>query len=121
MGPLLALLILAVAATPAAAQGRLAEFLSHLQPHEIDPAADQFGSVSGAVSAAPLLKQGKIVGYAFLNSDVVDSTGYSGKPINVVIGLDRDARITGAKLVEHHEPIFLIESKIALYCVVLLG
>lgn len=108
MGPLLALLILVVAATPAAAQGRLAEFLSHLQPHEIDPAADQFGSVSGAVSAAPLLKQGKIVGYAFLNSDVVDSTGYSGKPINVVIGLDRDARITGAKLVEHHEPIFLI-------------
>jgi NosR/NirI family nitrous oxide reductase transcriptional regulator len=106
--PLLALLVVVVAATPAVARGRLAEFLPHLQPHDIDPAADQFGSIAGAVPAAPLLKQGKVVGYAFLNSDIVDSTGYSGKPINIVIGLDRDARVTGAKLVEHHEPIFLV-------------
>ena len=105
---LLAFLMLVVAMSPAAAQSRLAEFISHVQPHDIDPAADQFGSVTGAVAAAPLLRQGQIVGYAFLNSDIVDSTGYSGKPINIVVGLDRDARITGAKLVEHHEPIFLI-------------
>jgi NosR/NirI family nitrous oxide reductase transcriptional regulator len=108
LAPFLACLILAVTTLPAAAQGRLAEFLSHLQPRDVDPSADQFGSVAGAVPAAPLLKQGEIVGYAFLNSDIVDSTGYSGKPINVVVGLDRDARITGARLVEHHEPIFLI-------------
>ncbi|WP_082540544.1 NosR/NirI family protein [Pseudolabrys sp. Root1462] len=110
-GALVVCLMLAATALPAAAQGtpsRLAEFLQHLQPHDIDPAADQFGAVAGAVPAAPLLQQGKLVGYAFLNSDIVDSTGYSGKPINIVVGLDNEARITGAKLVEHHEPIFLV-------------
>jgi NosR/NirI family nitrous oxide reductase transcriptional regulator len=105
---LLVLLLLFAAGTPASAEGRLAEFLTHLKPHDIDPAADEFGAVAGKVPAAPLLKNGEIVGYAFLNSDIVDSTGYSGKPINIVVGLDRDARITGLKLVEHHEPIFLI-------------
>jgi NosR/NirI family nitrous oxide reductase transcriptional regulator len=46
---------------------------------------------------------------------VVDATGYSGKPINIVVGLDLKGRITGAKLVEHHEPIVLVgiaESKV---------
>jgi NosR/NirI family transcriptional regulator, nitrous oxide reductase regulator len=109
-----AILVLAVlvgflaAPIGACAKGRLEEFLPRLQPAEIDPAADRFGPIEGDPPVAPLLAQGKLVGYAFLNADVVDSTGYSGKPINIVIGLDRDGRITGAKLVEHHEPIFLI-------------
>lgn len=93
---------------PACAKGRLDEFLPRLQPAQIDPAADRFGPLEGDPPVVPLLAQGKLVGYAFLNADVVDSTGYSGKPINIVIGIDRDGRITGAKLVEHHEPIFLI-------------
>jgi NosR/NirI family transcriptional regulator, nitrous oxide reductase regulator len=105
---LLALLALMPATTPAYAKGRLEEFLARVQPAEIDPAADQFGPAGGDPPVAPLLHAGQVVGYAFLNADVVDSTGYSGKPINIVIGLDRDAHITGAKLVEHHEPIVLI-------------
>ncbi len=65
LGALLVCLMLAVTVMPAAAQGvpsRLAEFLQHLQPHDIDPAADDFGATSGAVRVAPLLKQGKVVG-----------------------------------------------------------
>jgi NosR/NirI family nitrous oxide reductase transcriptional regulator len=101
-------LVLLTLVSPASAQPRLAEFLSRLQPQDIDPAADQFGPIDSSLPVASLLKGGEVVGYAFLNADLVDSTGYSGKPINIVIGLDRNARITGAKLVEHHEPIFLI-------------
>ncbi|MGX7875501.1 FMN-binding protein [Mesorhizobium sp. ORM6] len=52
--------------------------------------------------------RGQLVGYAFLTNDVVDATGYSGKPINIVVGIDLDGKITGAKLVEHHEPIVLV-------------
>ena len=44
----------------------------------------------------------------FLNSDVVNAVGYSGKPIRIAIGIDTAGVITGAKLVEHHEPIVLI-------------
>lgn len=114
---LLALVALISAISPAqvCAKGRLEEFIGRVQPAEIDPSADRFGAVEGDPPVAPLLHDGQVVGYAFLNADVVDSTGYSGKPINIVIGLDRDARITGAKLVEHHEPIVLIgipESKV---------
>jgi len=116
---LAALFVLAMGALAlsgeAHAKGRLGEFLSRLQPADIDPGADAFGTIDGEPAVAPLLKDGKTVGYAFLNADVVDATGYSGKPINIVIGLDRDGRITGAKLVEHHEPIVLVgiaESKV---------
>jgi NosR/NirI family transcriptional regulator, nitrous oxide reductase regulator len=96
------------APSQAESNGRIAEFLPKLKPADIDPKADQFGPIAGDPPVAPLLRQGELVGYAFLNADVVDSTGYSGKPICIVVGLDRDAHVTGAKLVEHHEPIFLI-------------
>jgi len=107
-----ALLLLLVAAlwptTQASAAGRLAEFLGQVNVSTIDPAADRFGDVEGDPPAARLLKGDKLVGYVFLNQDVVDSTGYSGKPVDIVVGIDLDARITGAKLVEHHEPIVLV-------------
>src|SRR5579859_833667 len=93
----------------------LGKYLEHLQPADIDPEATAFGRIEGKPAVAPLQKDGKLVGYAFLNADVVDSTGYSGKPINIVLGLDLTGRITGAKLVEHHEPIVLVgiaESKV---------
>jgi NosR/NirI family nitrous oxide reductase transcriptional regulator len=103
------------ASVPAIAKGRLAEFLPKLQAGDIDPGATAFGAAEGDPAVAPLTKDGRLVGYAFLNADVVDATGYSGKPINIVIGLDLQGRITGAKLVEHHEPIVLVgiaESKV---------
>ncbi len=108
-----------VAAFPLSCQAdgkdHLGKFLRKLQVSEIDPGADAFGAIGGDPAVAPLTKDGRLVGYAFLNADVVDATGYSGKPINIVLGLDLQGRITGAKLVEHHEPIVLVgiaESKV---------
>ncbi|MDR3530057.1 MAG: 4Fe-4S binding protein [Rhodopila sp.] len=50
----------------------------------------------------------RLVGYAFVNADWVNSTGYSGQPIQVLVGLTADGKISGAKLMAHHEPIVLI-------------
>ncbi|HKF64477.1 MAG TPA: 4Fe-4S binding protein [Dongiaceae bacterium] len=109
---LLSVLLFLAAATScpseARAASRLAEFLGKVQAAELDPAADRFGEVEGDPPAAKLLKGDRLVGYAFLNADIVDSTGYSGKPINIVVGIDLEGRITGAKLDEHHEPIVLV-------------
>jgi NosR/NirI family nitrous oxide reductase transcriptional regulator len=109
---LVAALILIVAvlglSCEAIAAGRLGEFLGRIKASDIDAAADRFGEVGGNPPAVKLLKDGQLVGYAFLTNDVVDSTGYSGKPINIVVGIDLDGKITGAKLVEHHEPIVLV-------------
>ena len=95
-------------APPAKAEPRLGEFLKSIQPADIFPGADRFGPIEGTPSAAAAYAGDKLLGYIYLNADVVDSTGYSGKPINIVIAIGLDGKIAGAKLVEHHEPIVLI-------------
>src|SRR5208337_548490 len=50
----------------------------------------------------------KLVGYAFVNADWVNSTGYSGQPIQILVGLTPEGKIAGARLMAHHEPIVLI-------------
>jgi NosR/NirI family nitrous oxide reductase transcriptional regulator len=95
--------------------GFLARFLPKVTPGELLEGAESFGDALSEAPAVPLLADGEILGYAFLNTDFVNAAGYSGKPIHVIIALDRDARITGLKLVDHKEPIVLVgipESKI---------
>ena len=60
--------------------------------------------MEGSPPAAAAYKNGKIAGYVFATSDI----GYSGKPIKILVGLDIEGTITGAKVTEHHEPILLI-------------
>ncbi len=86
----------------------LASFLTELDPAELAEGADAFGPVRDDVKVAPVLKGGETVAWAFLTSDFVGTTGYSGKPIHVVAAIDADAVLTGVKLVAHSEPIVLI-------------
>lgn len=103
-----------VIATPLWAND-LERFLVNIDPAELAEGATAFGPVGAEVPTAPILAGSEIIGHAFLTSDFVGTTGYSGKPIHVVAAMSPDALITGAKLVEHSEPIVLIgipESKI---------
>ncbi|MBT3142495.1 4Fe-4S binding protein [Falsiruegeria litorea] len=86
----------------------LASFLPDIEPAELVPGADAFGPVRDDVKVAPVLKGGETVAWAFLTSDFVGTTGYSGKPIHVVAAIDDDAVLAGVKLVKHSEPIVLI-------------
>ncbi len=86
----------------------LDSFLPDLVPSELAPGADAFGPVRDDVKVAPILKGGETIAWAFLTSDFVGTTGYSGKPIHVVAAIDNDAVLTGVKLVKHSEPIVLI-------------
>jgi transcriptional regulator of nitric oxide reductase/ferredoxin len=72
------------------------------------PEADAFGDLAGEPRAMPGYRDGRLIGYAFLTREVVASEGFSGKPLNLAVGLDLDGRITGAEIVEHHEPILTI-------------
>ncbi|WP_298727353.1 NosR/NirI family protein [uncultured Ferrovibrio sp.] len=47
-------------------------------------------------------------GYVYLNADFTNATGYSGKPIHMLVGIDPNGSITGIRLVDHKEPIVLI-------------
>ncbi|HEX6114078.1 MAG TPA: 4Fe-4S binding protein, partial [Geminicoccaceae bacterium] len=50
---------------------------------------------------------GELLGYVFHTREVVASVGYSGKPLDVLVGLGLDGRITGAAILEQHEPILI--------------
>ncbi|MFO1120433.1 MAG: hypothetical protein U1E38_10210 [Rhodospirillales bacterium] len=63
---------------------------------------------TGSPPAAPVFRNGALAGYLFSTYAVTGSAGYSGKPLDVLAGIDLDARITGALLRHHNEPILVI-------------
>ncbi len=93
---------------PAAADSVLADLLPKVQAADVVEGAEGFGPIRDDAPAAPILKGGETVGWAFITSDFVSTTGYSGKPIHTLVAVDKDARIIGVKLLKHSEPIVLI-------------
>lgn len=75
---------------------------------EVFPGVERAGPLTGTPPAAPVYKDGALAGYVFFSHQVVRSAGYSGKPVDVLVGLALDGTLTGARLVEHHEPILAI-------------
>lgn len=66
------------------------------------------GPLSGTPPAVEVFAGNKLIGYAFSTRAVTHSVGYSGRPLDILVGLGLDGRITGAHLVEHEEPILVI-------------
>ena len=109
LSAILALVCLAMLAPlPAAAQTVLADLLPDQIASDLVPGAESFGPIRDDVAAAPVLKGGETIAWAFVTSDFVGTTGYSGKPIHTLIAVDPDAKIAGVRLVKHSEPIVLI-------------
>ncbi|WP_323039663.1 4Fe-4S binding protein [Gemmobacter sp.] len=94
------------------APGRTETVLEKLLPEQVAaslvPGADAFGPIRADLAVAPVLKGGQTIGWAFVTSDFVGTTGYSGKPIHTLVAVDMDARVAGVRLVKHSEPIVLI-------------
>src|SRR5210317_1972563 len=92
----------------AAAEPVLPRYLSEFVAAEVFPGADSFGDIQGDPDVVPAFAGEEQVGYVYINSDFVNSTGYSGKPIHLLVAIDMHAIIRNVILVEHHEPIVLI-------------
>lgn len=86
----------------------LPAFLDEVAPSTLVAGADAYGAIRPDMPVAPVLKGGETIAWAFITSDFVGTTGYSGKPIHVMVAVDPDARIAGVKLAKHSEPIVLI-------------
>jgi transcriptional regulator of nitric oxide reductase len=97
--------VLLVAIMTTAASARL---LDEKTLNKVVPGATGLDVFTGQPPSAAAFKDGHTLGYVFYSRLVIGSTGYSGKPLNLLIGLDLDGRITGAFIVEHHEPILEI-------------
>lgn len=86
----------------------LPRFIDTLNLQKVFPGADRVGEISGEPTVASVYEGDRQLGYIFVNSDHVNSTGYSGKPIHLLIAIDMSSIIRKVLLVEHHEPIVLI-------------
>jgi NosR/NirI family nitrous oxide reductase transcriptional regulator len=103
----LAVLLPLICALPAAA-ARLTEFLAKATPAAIFPGADRLGLPQGNPPIAPAYAGDRLLGHVWLNADITDAAGYSGKPILMLVAADTEGVIRGIRLVEHHEPIVLL-------------
>ena len=100
--------LLSLVGLPALAEPVLPKFLAEVPAETLVPGAEAYGPLDAEHPVAPVLKGGETVAWAFVTSDFVSTTGYSGKPIHTLVAVDKDARIIGLKLVKHAEPIVLI-------------
>ena len=72
------------------------------------PALTRVGDIAGEPPAAPVYQKNKLLGYVFSTQEIAPIPAYSGKPINILVGLNLYGNITGLKIIEHHEPILLV-------------
>lgn len=100
--------LLAATSVTHAADPLVNRYLEKVEPGDLVPGADSFGALKADVPVVPALKGGDTLGWIYLTSDFVSTTGYSGKPIHTLVGVDKNAVITGVRLVKHSEPIVLI-------------
>ncbi len=97
----------ALGTTPIRAENLEVYLQHHVSPEDLAPGADAFGEPQDDMAVVPVLKQGEPIAWAFLTSDFVGTTGYSGEPIHIVAALDQDGVFTGLNLVDHSEPILI--------------
>src|SRR6516165_7528749 len=99
--------------TPALAASDLATFLPNASPGDFFAGADRFGPPQGDPPIVPVYRGDQLQGFVYLNSDFANAVGYSGKPIQILVGIDPKGVITGLKLVDHKEPIVLVGIPVA--------
>lgn len=84
----------------------------------VDVERTTVANAAGSTPATLVERDGVFIGYLASTSAVIGSVGYSGKPIDVMIAIDKTATIAGARLLSQSEPILTIgisETDIAKY------
>lgn len=84
----------------------------HAPCKSVMPGADSFSERKGRPPYVEAYKteggEKKLLGYVFLSTDIVDISGYSGKPVVTLIGMDTQGRFAGSRILKHSEPILLV-------------
>ncbi len=83
--------------------------------NQLFPLADGFDDFKGDPPTARVFRGSEQIGVMFRTKQIAPIPAYSGKPIDMLVGLDLEGKITGVRVLEHHEPILLVgipESKL---------
>ena len=73
---------------------------------ELFPDATRFEQEAGPPPVTAAYRGDELLGWAFSSSETVGSVGYSGRALDILVGLDAQGRIAGARLLSEEEPIF---------------
>jgi NosR/NirI family nitrite reductase transcriptional regulator len=87
---------------PAAPDAALAAELLGLTP-PVAVERDETGVPGWTVTS-----QGSVRGYIGSTWEIAGSVGYSGRPLDVLVAVSPDARIAGARLMQHNEPVLTL-------------
>ena len=71
------------------------------------PTASHTNQEDKGSSITPVYQLGALAGYAFHTAEISPVRGFSGKPIDIMIGLTPKGLYTGFVVIDHYEPIFL--------------
>jgi transcriptional regulator of nitric oxide reductase len=69
------------------------------------PEATAVGAAEGSPPAAPAFRDGELIGHVVSTKEAIDAKGYAGGVLDILVGIDLDANLIGARLIEQHEPI----------------
>lgn len=73
------------------------------------PNADRVVTTEGSeLPISTVMAGDKPLGYVFETIDIAPIPAYSGKPVNLLVGIDLEANIRLADVLSHHEPIMLV-------------
>ena len=61
-----------------------------------------------AVPGWDVFLHGQLAGFIGSTWEIAKSVGYSGRPLEVLVGIDRSGKISGAILVRHNEPVLTL-------------
>ena len=81
-------LLFPIASTASDSTTVIASALAEITPGELFPGADRIEPLDGEPAAARVFQNDQEIGLVFLNSALVNSVGYSGKPIHILVGVD---------------------------------
>ncbi|MBT4519458.1 MAG: 4Fe-4S binding protein [Halieaceae bacterium] len=84
------------------------EELTLAQVQRVFPNAQTITMLNGKAIAYLVRSDRAQLGYAFVTDDLARISAYSGKPINTLIGLGLDGRISAVEILHHEEPILVV-------------
>ena len=93
---------------PVPGRETITQYLTPAILETIFPGADRVGEIGGVPPSAAVYKGSREDGYVFSTCDVAQSKGFSTQPLVLLVGLDLEGRITGARVVHHTEPIAIL-------------
>ncbi|MGC3875219.1 transcriptional regulator NosR [Halomonas sp. GXIMD04776] len=72
------------------------------------PEASSLEAAESELPVQAVMKGDEVLGYVFETVDIAPIPAYSGKPVNLLVGIDPTGQLTLAKVLDHSEPIMLV-------------